>query len=74
MAKKKDEKPTQGQQVHFVEMNGFHSLATVTRVLSDGTLHLFVMRADDVIDNRSVRGVSYDEGINPGTWHWIESE
>lgn len=71
-AEKSEEKPVAGQTIHFTEANGFHSVALVTRVNKDGSLNLFVMRADDVTDNRSVRDVKQSEGAEPGYWHWIE--
>lgn len=63
-----------GRNVHYVQLNGAHSHANITRVWSDEVVNLVVFRDDDVIDTHRQTSVKYSEGKEPGTWHFIEKE
>lgn len=60
--------------VHYMQATGAHSTAIVTSVADaeNNIVNVHIMRDDAVRENYDMRGVKYSEGLEPGTWHFIE--
>lgn len=65
-----------GRNVHYVQQNGWHSHANITRVWNshEGVVNLVVFRDDDLVDTSRITSVKYSENKEQGTWHFIEAE
>jgi hypothetical protein len=65
---------TAGIIVHYVQANGAHSTAIITSVADEenNVANLHILRDDAVRENYDMRSVKYSEGLEAGTWHFIE--
>lgn len=63
------QKPSIGRIVHYVNHDGRHLAAIVTKV-NDSTIHIGVFDDSYVV----VKYVDYDESAGSNTWHWPERE
>ena len=70
------EELVEGAQVHYVQPNGAHSTATVTRVHNKdtGVVDLSITRDDEIKDNYSASTVVYSRDPRPYSWHWIKDD
>lgn len=66
--------PSIGRVVHYVEVHGKHSPATICDVVPDvdSVVHLFVMDAEDDRADFKYNVPFCADGIVIQTWHWPE--
>lgn len=65
---------TAGIIVHYMQDTGAHSTAIITSVRDEenNIVNLHILRDDKVRENYDMRNVNYSEGLEAGTWHFIE--
>lgn len=63
-------KPSVGRIVHYVNTQGEHCAAIVTRVFSDTCVNLTVFGSDNM--TYGFTSILFNEGATAGSWHWPE--